>query len=126
MSLDSIEPPAAGSNPDGIGDILGRRGLAAGAVQQATATVPPRQPVTLPDFWSLGYTRLLTVIPAEQPIRSAGKRPGRRGLDGRWFGESCRKFDATPDLLPTWQAMGGGIGLRFDRDHVAIDIEVGS
>jgi hypothetical protein len=50
------------------------------------------------------------------------KRPGLKNAYG-WYGAGVRDFDATESLIASWQAMGASVGLRFDRDHIAVDID---
>jgi hypothetical protein len=71
----------------------------------------------------LGYDHLLCVIPPGEPVREAGKRPGRKGPNG-WYGVGVREFDgATLQQADMWNGWGGGAGIRCNGKFIAIDID---
>lgn len=71
----------------------------------------------------LGYDHLLCVIPPGEPVREAGKRPGRKGDNG-WYGVGVRTFDdVTLALADQWHGWGGGAGIRCNGKFIAIDID---
>lgn len=76
------------------------------------------------DFWELGYTGLLPVVPHTAPLTNAGKRPGVKEADGTWSGRGSASFLASPDDLDRWHGMGAGVGLRANSDIIGIDIDV--
>lgn len=75
-------------------------------------------------LWNKGYKRLLPVVPHDDPMRSAGKRPGEKNAGGKWVGGDIKSYDASEALVEKWWAMGAGVGFRCDRDIVGVDIDV--
>jgi hypothetical protein len=71
-------------------------------------------------FWSLGYRRLVPVIPPDAPLSpkssikpaARGKAVGIRGQDGFWRGFDWIRYEATEEDCHTWHAMGAGVGIK--------------
>lgn len=84
-------------------------------------------------FWSLGFKRLLPIIPPGSPIsehstlfkrpKDVGKVPGVQGDDGKWRSFPWLKHTTTEDDLARWYAMGAGVGIRTGATLVAVDID---
>lgn len=75
-------------------------------------------------LWSKGYKRLLPVVPYNDPMRAAGKRPGEKLASGKWLGGDSKSYEADEAKVEQWFAMGAGVGIRCDRDVIGIDIDV--
>lgn len=77
-------------------------------------------------FWSLGYTRLVPIVPpgAEISEKSTlykrvgtkqdgrGKTPGTRGHDGKWSSFDWAAYEADAADLERWSGMGAGVGIK--------------
>jgi hypothetical protein len=88
-------------------------------------------------FWSLGFTRLVPIIPPDAKIseRSSlfkrvgtsqdgrGKTPGVQGRDGLWFGFDWVPHEADAQDLARWSAMGAGVGIKTGHGLIAIDAD---
>ena len=93
-------------------------------------------------LWSIGYQRLVPIIPPGAPIseRSTlfrrigtpqdgrGKTPGTRGRDGLWSSFDWTSHEADETDLDRWHAMGAGVGIKCGRQPdgtwlVAIDAD---
>lgn len=86
-------------------------------------------------FWSLGYTRLVPIIPPNAPISpksnlfkrleagddARGKAPGIRWPDGTWSGYDWVKAEDVE--ITKWSDMGAGVGIKTGRGLVAIDAD---
>ncbi|MDR4305655.1 AAA family ATPase [Chelatococcus sambhunathii] len=73
-------------------------------------------------FFDGGYDGLVPVIPASAGIRAAGKCPGLKGRDG-WYPVKVTTLATTPQTIAAWTEMGAGVGIRCDKDVIAIDID---
>lgn len=83
-------------------------------------------PTTFAEFWHLGYTRLVPIIPPDAPILPSsyiaksitagkdprGKAPGVRSSNGLWHSYNWTSYDADERDLARWQRMGAGVGLK--------------
>jgi hypothetical protein len=93
-------------------------------------------PTTFADFYALGYTRLVPIIPPSAPISetsslfkrvgtdqdSRGKAVGVKGAAG-WYGFDWLPHECDARDLARWQAMGAGIGIKTGAGIVAIDAD---
>lgn len=88
---------------------------------------------TFKDFWSLGFRRLVPIIPPTAEISAnsslnkrldaRGKAVGIRGRDGKWFGFDWLPHEADEHDLQRWAAMSAGCGIKTGRGLVAIDAD---
>jgi hypothetical protein len=93
-------------------------------------------------FWSLGFKRLVPIIPPGAPIseRSTlykrcgtrqdgrGKTPGTKGRDGNWSSFDWAAHEADEHDLVRWQEMGAGVGIKTGQQPdgswlIAIDAD---
>lgn len=84
-------------------------------------------------FWSLGYRRLVPIVPPGaniSPKSALAKRPGSIGKavgvqrrDGSWSGMDWIPYTASENDLRDWHAMGAGVGLKTGAGIVALDID---
>jgi hypothetical protein len=86
----------------------------------------PSQNSPFHNFWNLGYTRLVPIIPPEAPLSensalykklaqgkdARGKAVGIRGSSGKWFGFDWLKHETTEADLSNWGSMSAGVGIR--------------
>jgi hypothetical protein len=109
----------------------------------ALADAPAKSAASIADgvnpfetFWTLGFRRLVPIVPPGAPIseRSTlfkrqgrldprGKAPGLCGRDGKWKGFDFVRREACEDDLDRWHAMGAGVGIKTGRGLVALDID---
>jgi archaellum biogenesis ATPase FlaH len=92
---------------------------------------------TFADFYALGYTRLVPVIPHDAEISPTsslfkrvgtgqdgrGKVPGVRGADGKWFSFDWTKHEADELDCQRWQRMGAGVGVKMGGGLYLIDAD---
>lgn len=88
-------------------------------------------------FWSLGYRRLVPIIPPSAPIseRSSlfkrlqrgddarGKMPGVKWPDGTWSGFDFVSHESTETDLARWWSMGAGVGVKTGNGLALIDAD---
>lgn len=88
-------------------------------------------------FWSLGYKRLVPIIPPDAPISEGsmlfkrvgtnqdgrGKTPGTMGRDGKWFSFDWTPYEADQSDLQRWAAMRAGVGIKTGNGLIAIDAD---
>lgn len=88
-------------------------------------------------FWSLGYERLIPIVPPTADIHpnstlykrvgthqdGRGKTPGVKGHDGKWRSFDWAQYRADHDDLARWQAMGAGVGIKTGEGIIAIDAD---
>lgn len=88
---------------------------------------------TFKDFWSLGFRRLVPIIPPDAEISAnsslnkrldaRGKAVGIRGRDGKWFGFDWLPHEADEHDLTRWAGMGAGIGIKTGQGLIGIDCD---
>lgn len=92
------------------------------------------------DYWSLGYTRLVPIVPPDVQISEnsslargvgtdkdpRGKAVGIKGRDGFWRGFDWVSCEADLTDIERWQAMGAGIGVKTGQGLIAIDADTTS
>jgi len=84
-------------------------------------------------FWSLGFRRLVPIIPpdAELSPRSSlakrkdarGKAVGVRGRDGLWRGLDWIHYEADELDTDKWARAGAGVGIKTGEGLIAIDAD---
>jgi hypothetical protein len=88
-------------------------------------------------FHSLGYARLVPIIPPDAKISEKstlfkrvgttqdgrGKTPGVRNRDGDWSGFDWLPYEADERDLHRWNAMGAGVGIKTGRGLIVIDAD---
>jgi hypothetical protein len=88
-------------------------------------------------FWSLGYRRLVPVIPPDADIsdRSTlhkrigtsqdgrGKTPGWKAADGKWSSFDWTPYEADGRDIARWAGMGAGVGIKTGDGLIAIDAD---
>lgn len=93
-------------------------------------------PKTFADFYALGYTRLVPIVPHDAVVSatsslalrvgtdqdSRGKAVGVRGASG-WYGYDWLPHECDECDLARWQAMGAGIGIKTGQGIVGIDAD---
>jgi len=94
---------------------------------------PPDQPSAFEQFWKLGYTRLVPIIPPSAEISenssllkrkdARGKAVGVRGRNGRWFGFDWLPHEATEEDLTRWHEMRAGAGIKTGGELIFIDAD---
>lgn len=103
------------------------------AERKITNKVPATGPTGFKDFYALGYTRLVPIIPPDAEISenssllkrkdARGKAVGVRGFGGKWFGFDWLPHESDTADIERWQEMGAGIGIKTGRDLVCIDAD---
>jgi AAA domain/Bifunctional DNA primase/polymerase, N-terminal len=93
-------------------------------------------PTTFADFYALGFTRLVPIVPHDAAISeksslalrvgtdqdSRGKAVGVKGSAG-WYGFDWLPHECDERDLARWQAMGAGIGIKTGAGIVGIDAD---
>lgn len=93
-------------------------------------------PSTFADFYKLGYTRLVPIVPHDAAISdksslalrvgtdqdSRGKAVGVKGPNG-WYGFDWLPHECDERDLTRWQSMQAGIGIKTGRGIVGIDAD---
>lgn len=88
-------------------------------------------------LWSLGYKRIVPVIPPDAEVSkksnlfrrvgtkqdARGKLPGVKGADGLWHSWDWIKHVTDPEDFQRWQDMGAGAGLFTGDGLIAIDAD---
>ncbi len=88
-------------------------------------------------FWSLGYTRLVPIVPPTAEISehstlfkrigttqdARGKVPGTRGRDSKWTSFDWGSCEAELEDLRRWHAMGAGVGIKMGNGLAGIDAD---
>lgn len=88
-------------------------------------------------LWSLGYTRIVPVIPPDAQISenstlykrvntrqdARGKLPGVKGRNGLWHSWDWTQHQTDASDFPRWHAMGAGVGIITGEGLLAIDAD---
>jgi hypothetical protein len=88
-------------------------------------------------LWSLGYRRIVPVIPPGAEISphstlykrvgtrqdARGKLPGTRGREGLWSSWDWTQHRADPEDFPRWAGMGAGAGIITGDGLLALDAD---
>jgi hypothetical protein len=90
-------------------------------------------PLTFSDFYALGYTRLVPIVPHTAQIspksslanrpKALGKAVGVKGPDGLWHGIDWIPYECDARDCSRWAAMGAGVGIKTGRQLVGIDAD---
>lgn len=121
----AVKQPATASNA-GAAKELHSAPIAAPGAPSVKAL---EQPTTFREFVSLGYRRLVPIVPPDAQISAnsslakrvgtpqdmRGKAVGVRGFDGNWFGFDWLPHEASEDDFDRWQRMGAGVGIKTGR-----------
>lgn len=88
-------------------------------------------------LWTLGYHRLVPIIPPGAPISAKstlfkrlqkgddarGKMPGVKWPDGTWSGFDFVRHESEPHDLAKWAGMGAGVGIKTGSGLVLVDAD---
>lgn len=88
-------------------------------------------------LWSLGYTRIVPVIPPDAQISenstlykrvntrqdARGKLPGVKGRNGLWHSWDWTQHQTDEADFPRWHSMGAGVGIVTGEGLLAIDAD---
>lgn len=88
-------------------------------------------------LWSLGYRRLVPIVPHDAALLPTsslalragtsqdgrGKTPGLKGADGLWHSGNWPTWEATESSIDRWAAMGAGVGVRMGDGLHLIDVD---
>jgi hypothetical protein len=95
--------------------------------------VPNLSPTTFEAFFSLGFTRLVPIVPHTAQIspksslanrpKSLGKAVGIKGADGLWHGIDWIPYESDARDCARWAAIGAGVGIKTGRKLIGIDAD---